>query len=453
MSPSLVARLRLHFPPRAAPLPARLAAMIRTHRDSSERLIGWVQLGVVATFGSLWAVAPKPPHMSELMPVPWTLTAYLAFTLARLAWTRRHALPDWAAHLSIVADFTLLYGLIWSFHLQYGQPPSFYLKAPTLLYVFIFITLRVLCFEPRFVVFAGLCAAGGWLGMLAYAIGGDPHAAVITRDYVHYLTSNAVLLGGEFDKVITVLTVTAILAIAVTRAQHLLERSVIESNAARELARFLPMAVAVRIAAAAERPETGAGELRPATILFLDVEGFTSLAEALAPTRLIALLNEVFQAVVEPIERHGGVVDQFIGDAVMATFNLPQALPDHAACACRAALEVQALLERRRFGDGVRLRARIGINSGVVVGGLVGAGERLAYTVYGDAVNLAARLEPLNKDYDTRILVSEATRRAAGDPAGLAFRPVGEVQVRGRTELTSLYTLEPVVVPAAGPTR
>ncbi len=427
-------------------LPPHLVPMLHEHQRASEELIGWVQLGVVLTFATLYAIAPKTAPVGGIQPVPWVLAAWLAFTLARLAAARRGWLA--AAWLSIVVDIGLLYGLIWSFHVQYGQPPAFYLKVPTLLYVFIFIALRALRFEARYVLACGVAAALGWLMMLGYAIGRDPQA--ITRDYVHYLTSNTVLLGGEFDKVITLLTVTAILALAIARARRLLLASVRESGTARELARFLPMAVASRVAASATRLELGQGELRAATMLFIDLEGFTALSERLAPERLIATLNDYFAAVTEPIERHGGTVDQFIGDAVMATFNLPEALPEHAACALRAALEIQALFERRTFGEGLRLRARIGINSGVVIGGLVGAGERLAYTVYGDAVNLAARLEPLNKDFGTSMLVSEDTRRHAG-PERFAFRRVGEVRVRGRSEVTPIYTVDGETPSGAAP--
>ncbi|MBS0603075.1 MAG: adenylate/guanylate cyclase domain-containing protein [Proteobacteria bacterium] len=425
---------------RSPALPPRLLAAIRAEQQASERLIGQVQLAVVLTFGLLWAIAPSPPSPAP-SPVPWALAGYLLVTLTRLAWTQRRRLPDWAAYLSIVADFALLYGLIWSFHVQYMQPPAFSLKAPTLLYAFIFVVLRVLRVELRFVIAAGAVAVAGWAALVGLAIGGNLHDAAITRDYVHYLTANAVLLGGEFDKLATMLTVTLILALAVARGQRLLVRATVESNAAMQLSRFLPMAVAVRIAAATERPPTGDGELAPATILFLDLEGFTTLAEALPPPQLIALLNEVFEAVVAPIERHGGVVDQFIGDAVMATFNLPQPHADHAAAAVAAALDIRTLMATHRFGTGVRLAARIGINTGIVVGGLVGAGERLAYTVYGDAVNLAARLEPLNKDYGTRVLLSEATRLAAGE-ARFAWRSVGEVRVRGRSVATPLYTVD-----------
>jgi adenylate cyclase len=337
-------------------------------------------------------------------------------------------------------DMVLLLGLIWSFHIQYRQPASFYLKAPTLLYVFIFIALRTLHFEVRYVVLAGSVAAAGWLVMVWYVIGGDFENPMITRDYVEYMTSNSVLLGAEFDKVITILMVTGILAVAMARARGLLVKSVVGTSAARDLSRFVPTEVAEQITSSDERVEAGQGEVREATILFTDIEGFTSIGEALSPTELITTLNEYFAVVSEPIERYGGAINQFQGDAILASFNLPKAHPDHAANAVHAALEIQHALKDKTFGPNITLNSRIGVNSGVVVGGMVGTGQRLGYTVHGDDVNLAARLEQMNRDYGTRILVAERTRELAGQHR-FAFREIGYVQARGRSHPTIVYTL------------
>jgi len=152
-------------------------------------------------------------------------------------------------------------------------------------------------------------------------------------------------------------------------------------------------------------------------------------------------LNDYFAVVTTPIIEHGGVINQFQGDAILATFNLPEALPDHAAKALRAALSIQAALRDRHFGAGVDLRSRVGINSGEIVGGLVGTGDRLGYTVHGDEVNLAARLEQMNKDYGTRIIVSERTRELAG-PSAFRFKQLGSTSVRGRKTPVVIYTVE-----------
>jgi adenylate cyclase len=174
--------------------------------------------------------------------------------------------------------------------------------------------------------------------------------------------------------------------------------------------------------------------------MFLDIEGFTSLSEALPPALLVRTLNEFYAAVAEPITRHSGVINLFVGDAILATFNAPRPNPAHAANAVEAAVEIVALCGTRTFGDDVRLSVRVGVNTGPMVCGLIGTPDRLAYTVIGDEVNLASRLEALNKEYGTRIIVSEGTRQAAGQEA-FAFEPIGTVQVRGRTTPTPVYTL------------
>ena len=421
-------------------LPARVQAAIESQQARSEVIIGWIQLGVVLTFGVLYTIAPKTfGEDAAFAPVPWALACYFAFTVLRIVLAHRGSLPDWLLYVSVIIDMLLLMGLIWSFHLQYQQPPSFYLKVPTLLYVFIFIALRALRFEARFVIAAGVTAAVGWLFMVWYVITSD--SMEVTRDYVQYMTSNRVLLGAEFDKIITILLVTMILGVALYRARKLLIESVIESMTAKDLSRFVPSEIVKQVQSSADGIAVGQGELKQTTMLFADLEGFTSLSERLSPTDLINTLNEYFAAVVEPIERFGGSVTQFQGAAILASFNQPRPDDDHAANAVRAAVEIQRILGGQTFGDGLRLRSRIGINSGVVVGGLVGTRDRLGYTVHGDDVNLAARLEQLNKDYGTSILVSESTRNLAGAEA-FPFRKIGEVQVRGRHSDTTIYTVD-----------
>ena len=422
--------------------PAWLLDVISREQDSSEILIGWVQLGVVLTFATLYYLSPKQPGANPMIsPEPWVLAGYVLFTLARLNLAYRRRLPNLLLYVSVVMDMALLLALIWTFHLKYDQPASFYLKVPTLLYVFIFIALRALRFEVRYVLIAGGVAALGWLLMVLYVVSVDPDNPMITRDYVEYMTSNSVLLGAEFDKVISILMVTAILAVAIARARRLLVESVVESSTARELSKFVPDEVARQAKAGEEHMQAGQGEVREATILFTDIEGFTTISETMTPTDLITTLNEYFSVVTKPIVEHGGVINQFQGDAILATFNIPEALSDHAAQAVRAALAVQAALRVRDFGDGVVIRSRIGINSGEIVGGLVGTGDRLGYTVHGDDVNLAARLEQLNKDYGTRIVVSQRTRELAG-PTAFRFRQLGTTNVRGRKTPVVIYTVD-----------
>ena len=208
-----------------------------------------------------------------------------------------------------------------------------------------------------------------------------------------------------------------------------------ESELVRQtLGRFVPTDVAKTLL-------TEGGELAPeqseATVLFCDLEGFTALTETLGPAGIVELLNEYFEVMVEILERHRGVVTQFQGDAILATFNVPVPDPAHAANALRAAIEMQDATRHREFA-GQRIGSRIGINTGRLVAGAVGAKGRLSYTVHGDAVNLAARLEALNKELGTRILVSAATAERV---EGFALEPMGEVGVRGQTERVRIHAL------------
>ncbi len=184
-----------------------------------------------------------------------------------------------------------------------------------------------------------------------------------------------------------------------------------------------------------------AGETREATVLFTDIEGFTSIAEWLPADQLVAALNEYLETVLAPIRAYGGVVNTFIGDGLFASFNMPLACEGHAPAAVRAAIDIQRAVSSRTFGDsGVAFATRIGINTGTLIGGTVGAGQRMSFALLGDAVNLAARLEQLNKEHGTTILVSHSTQAGCGD--SFVFASLGDVTIRGRSGTVAVYSVD-----------
>lgn len=197
--------------------------------------------------------------------------------------------------------------------------------------------------------------------------------------------------------------------------------------------RYIPQRVASMIL-------SSGGNLKPrsaiATILYADIEGFTSVAEKTSPGQVVEMLNEYFSAAVEIIEKNNGVVTQFQGDAILATFNLPVEDKFHAESAIRSGLAIERLCNERMFA-GVSLQARIGVATGSVTAGNVGSDSRVSYTVHGDAVNLAARLEQLNKRFDTHLLIDEATINRLTLPMPIAF--VDEVEIRGKEESVRVY--------------
>ncbi|MGF1631935.1 MAG: adenylate/guanylate cyclase domain-containing protein [Kiloniellaceae bacterium] len=430
-----------------AGLPERVRVAVRDQEDATERLISWAQLGIVLTFGTLYFISPKPAGV-DIAPVPWALGIYLALTLVRLAWSHLGRLPDWSLAVSVFVDVTLLMVLIWSFHIQYMQPPSFYLKAPTLLYVFIFIALRALRFDARFVILAGTLAAAGWGVLIAYVVYGDPSDTMITRDYVSYLTSNAVLLGAEFDKIISILVVTGLIAVALVRAKGLLVRAVSEQTAARELSRFFAPEIAERIKGAADHILAGSGEMREAAILNLDLRGFTQLAGALPPGEVMGLLADYQQRMVPVIQRHGGSIDKFLGDGIMATFGAVRPSDRQAADALdalEAVMAEAASWQRDREGQGRHCPQVNGaVATGRVLFGAVGDDTRLEYTVIGDAVNLAAKLEKHNKELGARALCDRASYERAlaqGFTPATENRHLAAVQVAGLGEPIDLVVI------------
>lgn len=430
-------------------LPERVRRTIRAQQDRSEILIGWFLLLVVVTFAILYLLTPKTfSEDAPFAPVPWALSIYFVLSVIRLLWAYGSRLPTWSLVLSVVFDMALLMVLIWSFHIQYGQPASFYLKAPTLMYVFIFIALRALRFEARWVLLAGAAAAIGWGIMIVYVVAANPRDAMITRNYVEYLTSNALLLGAEFDKMISILMVTAIVAVALGRARSLLIQAVSEQTAARELSRFFDPEIAARIKSAEDGLLAGRGELRQAAVLTLDMRGFTRLAREVGPDRAMTLLADYQARMVPVIRKHGGSIDKFMGDGILATFGAAARSDRHAADALRALEDAVAEGIAWRSGRLAQGKPAPEINgavaSGQILFGAVGHGNRLEYTVIGDAVNLSAKIEKINKTFRTKAICDQASfdlAREQGYRPGGSPRVLPGTRVEGMTRPLDLVVL------------
>lgn len=184
--------------------------------------------------------------------------------------------------------------------------------------------------------------------------------------------------------------------------------------------------------------------LLPVTVMFADIADFTGHA-ALTPDQLARALGRYLDAATRAVESTGGTVDKYIGDALMVLWNAPSPLPEHPAAACRAALECIRAIEalgQSEWWQAAGLppwRTRFGLHTDRILVGNFGAPERSSYTAIGDGVNLAARLEGLNKVYGTTILLSEAVRAQAGD--AFVFRQVDRVAVKGKKEAIAVYEL------------
>jgi adenylate cyclase len=206
------------------------------------------------------------------------------------------------------------------------------------------------------------------------------------------------------------------------------------------------------IAIALENPDRlNKGEKRDMTVLFSDIRGFTTLSERMSPEVLAAFINDYLSPMTAIVFDEKGTLDKYIGDALMAFWNAPLEQPDHALRACRAAVRMLEKLDSMKptwRAQGLpELEIGIGLNSGPMVVGNMGSDVRVDYTVLGDAVNLGSRLEGTNKEYDTRIIISEFTFKLVKDD--VVTRRLGAVRVKGKRLPVSIYELRGLGLPSA----
>ncbi len=240
---------------------------------------------------------------------------------------------------------------------------------------------------------------------------------------------------------------------AASLTEYLREKRTRE-QAVRLFGRFLNPQVVSQLVDTGATPESLSGQEKQVTVLFSDIRGFTAHSETHAPGEIVALLNRYFSRQVEVVFRHGGTLDKFIGDCIMAFWGAPVERPDHARAAVAAALEMTEVLQafkRELTAQGSDIAEAfdvgIGLHSGPAVVGFIGAEQKLDYTAIGDTVNLASRIEGLTKGV-ARVLVSRDTVEACG--SAFDFAPRGSYKVKGRTQEVALFEPMPKAEERAG---
>lgn len=391
-------------------LPQRIYDDIRRQQFRAEIVVAIVQLAIVAFLAVLYVAIPATyAPGAPVRATPLGLSLFAILVAVRLWFAATDQLNRALLAFFVVAEMAVLMFTIWAYHLQFEAQPSLYLKSTGLFYAFIMIALRSLRFDPLWVVLSGLTAAAGWIVLTAYALATAPGNPV-TWDYVTYMASSQIHFGGEFDKVLALVMVTGILALTLARARRFLVQAVAQAQAAADLSRFFDREVAERITGADASARAGRGELRDAAILFTDMRGFTTLAAGMTPPELIQLLSEYQRLLVPVIQAHRGSIDKFMGDGIMASFGAVSPSGHYAADALAAVDAILAAAERWRSERIAAGKPAPGIGAAVAAGevvfGVIGDENRLEYTVIGDAVNLAAKLEKHTKSERVRALAT-----------------------------------------------
>jgi adenylate cyclase len=353
-----------------------------------------------------------------------------AFALVSL---RRGYPVERLSYLTATADAILILGNLGFSLFAFGIPGNFFSVFPGVWIVPIALAAATLRYRPALQIYVAILYVFGLTALMLVAgiIPPDQRAAVLAQFSMGFgLPPNAVRL-------VMIAIAATVLIVVASRGRRLLQEAVRETTVRLDLTRFLPQELAPILTDPAFS-ELRTGRRQTIALLFVDVRGSTTMAEQLDSSRFAAFMSAFRRRVMDAADRHGGVVDKFIGDGALIVFGLPYPSSDDAIRALACARTLDGLIARwnakRQFDPPVMVG--IGVHVGEVFCGVVGDARRLEFTVMGDPVNVAARLQEATKEHGVPILASDAVVRAAGEEGH--WREVVRAPLRGRREVLGL---------------
>lgn len=418
--------------------------LLSAERTAATRIAMWGRLVVIAVITIWMAITRQPPELYHTL-LACAVLAGITFMHLRLAGS--YDRYRWLPYLFYGLDalFLALAAALSTILIFDHVPPGMIYHFGYFPFFFLVLIGTGLSLSPRVVLWTGFCIAMGWLGLFAWLDGfsgldwADMPPDAEGDVFLSYLLSpDWTDKFSRIQEAIIVLAGAGLLGLIVHRMRNLVARQVAAERNRRVVreafGQYVPASIAdAMIASGGVLPP----EEREATVLFCDLAGFTPLTRRLGPEKTLTTLNAYFDMVSQAVGDRGGVITQFQGDAALAVFNAPSDLPGHEALALDAALAIQSACETRRF-EGEKLGARVGIATGPLVAGSVGGAGRRGYTVHGDTVNLAARLESLNKETGTGVLLDPRAARGLGD--GVALRAIEDRKIAGLEAPITVYT-------------
>ncbi len=432
-------------------LPRReMLALFRREERRGLRLAAIGHLAAVVAIALFFALATTWPLSAYPLAI---LAGFGLLALLRYWLSGSRSYRDWHAFPILFLEVALLTtALVYPnpFSSQEAWPRQAVFRYDNFVFFLVLLTTTAFSYRPALVAWTGAAVVICW-GAISVAIIGwsetltwsEAPPGMSREELLAFFHSPTfVSYEGRMKELLVVALCAGLLSAVVWRARRLIAREAALRHSRiavmRTFSRFVPESVVDALVA----DEGGlAPRQRDATILFVDLADFTATVEQLDPAAAIGMLDAYFDAVGEVITGQRGVIYQFQGDGILAAFNLPVEDDGHCADAVAAARAIRDLMRTRDFA-GQQLRARIGVATGAVVAGTVGGAARRDYTVHGDAVNLAARLEAMNKETGTDVLIDAATVAGiSGDPAAAGLAALSSVEVRGRSAPVTLYTL------------
>ncbi len=394
--------------------PVRFLDLVREDEQDNERISSWIQLGMLAFLSTLYCLGRRPG--AGLEPTLIVLLSYTPIAILRLVLAYLRKLAVWMLYVSIVIDVIAIETLLWSYQFQYQQPLAFSLKSPGFTYLFVFIALRALRYDARYVLVAGLSAIIGWGSLLAYAL---RTGAETTRDYAQYVSGNYLNVGAELDKMICLWVVTGVLAYAVGRSRRLLLRAaIVERQAAQPAPQEEPVAAEavpsgpVTAPPAAPVPVVRTGTFRNACVLSIGVRGFSKAAAMLSDEERGELLADYRGRVASVVAKHRGALEKTDGDALIAHFGVGTETATAAADALSTMDALLAVTDEWGRERAAKKLVTLRFDFAAAAGNLM-PGETGGLSVIGEAVNLASTLEKHNRKLHSRAITTRQTLELA----------------------------------------
>ncbi len=430
-----------------------LAEAFRAEEAAGLLLAFWTRVVVLGISGVwLWLYITDIRTFSIVM-VCFAGFVVNAWALYRLA-KRGHA-RAWRSYAVVGLDFLLLaFSMFAPFLLvEHPWPPQVFLRETTFVFFFVIAAGVALTYSPGLMMWAGIAGAAAWSAGVGVMLllpdtiwGPAPAGADITA---YFLAPTYIHLNNWFQNILGLVLMAGVLAVVVWRSRRLVRRQMQAAAQRANLARHFAPTMVERLAAGDDSLERV--QLEPVAVMFVDIVGFTALAESLTPEEVVGLLRSFHRRVEAAVFNNGGTLDKFLGDGAMATFGTPTKGPHDAVNALAAATEILAEMEAlnaERAGAPVRIG--IGLHYGSCILGDIGSERRLEFAVLGDVVNVASRLESLSRDSDHAVIASAELIAAARtqDAAAAAallqgYRDGGPRTVKGRSE--------PILVWEGGP--
>ena len=410
----------------------------------AERLLGWVRITIALLLAGLFVVAvlrdmpaDDPVLQRQLVLAGLTMAGYLVIGIVSLTSARPETFRSWQTWCFATCDVVFI---LISLHIglvNTGSAANYLTALPAAWLIPIVLAFGALRFNPLQQAYvAGLLGCG----LLIIAVFATSWIDASEQSFPEDLRRlfegppNVMRLG-------MILLAGLILTVAVRRTRQLLTRAIEESQRRIRLTRYLPPELVDELTDK-DTEELRSGQRRIVAVLFVDIRGFTQRSQHLAPATLSGFVTRFRRCVTEAASENGGIVDKFIGDAALVVFGLTGGTDSHARNAIACAKQLHTNIERwnqERGYDGEPVRIGVGVHWGEVFCGAVGDDSRLEFTVLGDTVNAAARMEELTKSIASWLIVSGELLAAAGEEERQRWRLIEQESLRGRDKPIELF--------------